>query len=84
MTGVDAAVIALLLAVVAIVGVVVQAFRFHASQAKAWAQERRELLNRVQRPEVIPQAAPEMWAMPEMLPDESNLVGTVAEPREES
>lgn len=48
-----------------------------------WAKERRELLNRIQRPEqTVPQPA-EHFEFPEPEPDDAHLVGTIAPPPEE-
>lgn len=48
-----------------------------------WAKERRELLNRVQRPELhVPQPA-EHFEFPDPEPDDAHLVGTIAPPPEE-
>lgn len=43
-----------------------------------WADERRELLNRIQQPQFIPTGAADGWKFPENEPDEIGLVGTVA------
>lgn len=66
---------------VALVAVVIYLTRQHAEQAAAWYVERRELLNRIQRPEHVPVAGslvPFEW--PEDQPDEIELVGTIRDP----
>lgn len=50
-----------------------------ADQARAWTEERRELLTRIQRPEYVPVAPMPVFQAPESEPDEINLVGTIAE-----
>lgn len=54
----------------------------HAQAEQRWFEERRELLNRVQRPEYLPLTVPKGWEPPEATPDYSDLVGTVADPPE--
>lgn len=41
-----------------------------------WAEERRELLNRIQRPEMVPQRVSDPLTLPDPEPDEIELVGT--------
>lgn len=41
--------------------------------------ERRELLNRVQRPELLPGAQMTDFVIPEVVPDEFDLVGSIRE-----
>ena len=55
----------------------------HALERDAWIAERRELLNRIQRPEYTPTTlAP--FELPELPEDQYNLVGTIAPPLEEN
>lgn len=49
----------------------------HAQAQVDWALERRELLNRIQRPEQLPVTVPEGWVMPEPETDDSHLIGQV-------
>ena len=55
--------------------------RREAAQADAetrWASERRELLNRIQRPEIASFVAPQThFEIPDQPPDDFNLVGTI-------
>ena len=67
----------------AIVAVVWLLIRAYLQAQAAWALERRELLNRVQRPEMIPASTVEPFEVPEPEPDFSHLVGTIAEPKED-
>lgn len=48
-----------------------------ALERREWACERRELLNRVQRPEVLPSPQIADFVIPEVEPDEFDLVGVV-------
>ena len=57
--------------------------RDHRQQQAAWTVERRELLNRIQRPEMIPASTFEAFEVPEPEPDFSHLVGTIAELKED-
>lgn len=58
--------------------VVVLAFLWDRRQTEdKWAAERRELLNRVQFPDRMPVEAPADFRVPELEPDELNLVGTI-------
>lgn len=72
-------VIAAVLAV-SLVATVFLMLRYIASAESAWADERRELLNRIQRPEQIIPVAPQQWAWPDEEPDEIEKVGTIADP----
>lgn len=72
------------LACVTLVALAVIAFAYslvvdHREARRQWALERRELLERIQRPERIPvsAAADEEFEVPEMEPDESDAVGTI-------
>ncbi len=49
-----------------------------------WAAERRELANRIQRPEHIPVGVSRAWVAPEPEDDEVELVGTIADPPQEA
>lgn len=51
-------------------------------ERERWEGERHELLNRIQRPEVIPVSVPEVWASPDGEPDEYALIGTIQDPPE--
>lgn len=62
----------------AIVVCVALLLRYQAAQATAWALERRELLNRIQRPEMLPFAAAPQYVLPEPEVDDLELVGTIA------
>ena len=42
-----------------------------------WVEERRELLNRIQRPEYVPTMPVMDFRVPELEPDEFDLVGTM-------
>jgi hypothetical protein len=58
--------------------VVVLAFLWDRRQTeRAWVAERRELLNRVQFPDRMPVQAPVEFKVPELEPDEIDLVGTI-------
>jgi hypothetical protein len=47
-------------------------------EAESVSAERRELLNRVQAPQFVPQAGPTVaWEIPDAPPDEIDLVGTI-------
>ena len=62
------------IALVALTWVLLRHFREQTAQ---WAVERRELLNRIQRPDHIPVAAHPDFVMPELEPDDIGLVGTI-------
>lgn len=66
---------------VTIVVVVFLMLRHQGAQERLWGEERRELLNRVQRPDYAPQTVAESFAFPDPEPDELALVGTIAEPK---
>lgn len=53
-----------------------------AAERREWASERRELLNRIQRPEWLPVVS-EGFEAPEVEMDEFNLVGVIQEPVDE-
>ena len=57
--------------------VVLREYSF-ATERREWTSERRELLNRIQRPEWLPVAS-EGFEMPEPEPDEFNMIGTISE-----
>jgi hypothetical protein len=67
---------------VALVVTIVVFVRSHAQAQADWAEERRELLNRIQFPDHRPTtAAP--FETPEVEPDESHMVGMIyADPTE--
>jgi hypothetical protein len=48
-------------------------------ERQAWAAERRELLNRIQHPQLVPLPAVDYRAPPPEEPDGFDLVGTIAE-----
>ena len=50
-----------------------------ALERREWASERRELLNRVQRPEVLPSPQIADFVIPEVEPDEFDFVGQILE-----
>jgi hypothetical protein len=51
--------------------------RNHSSAQEEWLEERRELLNRIQHPEVMPMAPVSDFKAPERPPDEWTKVGTI-------
>jgi len=51
-----------------------------AEVERAYVLERRELLNRIQRPDMIPVRAPDAFVQPESEPDQIDLVGVIMEP----
>lgn len=63
-------------AMLALAAALVLLQRSHREAQAQWALERRELLNRIQRPEIIP-TAPVAFEVPEREDDEWNKVGTV-------
>ena len=67
---------------VALVAVVHILQRQHREAEQAWEAERRELLNRIQRPEMLPVPAGATFELPEPEEDFSPLVGVVMEPEE--
>lgn len=69
-------VIACLLAVALVATVHLLLAHFREAQAQ-WAVERRELLNRIQRPDIVPVTPVHTFTMPEVEPDEIDLVGTI-------
>ena len=48
-----------------------------ADERAAWVEERRELLNRIQHPEVVVPLSTEVREVVETEPDEINLVGEI-------
>ena len=79
--------IAVCVVCVAVIGALVYALRLqalsHRDAQAQWAEERRELLNRIQRPEYTP-TAPAPFELPELPEDQYNLVGTIAPLLEEN
>lgn len=70
----------ILLACVEAVAIVATAFLClrHISRLEdAWSDERRELLTRIQHPEIVPVKAADDYKIPEQIPDEWNLVGEI-------
>lgn len=61
--------------------VVLREYTFRQERSE-WLLERRELLNRVQRPEWLPVVS-EGFVAPEVETDEFNLVGVISEPVDE-
>ena len=57
--------------------------RSHQEAQAQWFLERRELLTRIQAPQYVPLGDATSFEVPDAEPDESNLVGTVAEPDDE-
>ncbi|NBT35696.1 MAG: hypothetical protein EBT03_09195 [Betaproteobacteria bacterium] len=57
--------------------ILVREYTFRQERSE-WLLERRELLNRVQRPEWLP-VPQEAFSTPEVEPDEFNLVGVISE-----
>lgn len=72
------AVIAAILAV-ALVVVVRLFLRHQAALESAWADERRELLTRIQRPEMVPVPTGAPVVFPEQEDDDWGAVGTIEE-----
>ena len=48
-------------------------------ERREWASERRELLNRIQRPELLPIAPERDFVIPEVEPDEFDMIGSIRE-----
>ena len=67
--------IGLAVALVAVVRILTVA---HAASEREWAVQRRELLERIQRPERPPTVTGARFEVPEQEPDEWNLVGTIS------
>lgn len=61
---------------VALVLVVAAFLKFRSKELEQAALERRELLTRIQRPEIIPTSV-ERFEIPDQQPDLSALVGTI-------
>lgn len=55
----------------------------HAQAQAAWVTERRELVNRVQAPQHVPQGPVTEFVVPELEPDEIGEVGTIRQLDEE-
>lgn len=77
----------LVIGIAAIVALLVQARQYALDRQrveKAWTQERRELLERIQRPERPPVEPATPFDIPEQPQDEWNLVNTISyEPQPE-
>lgn len=73
---IELAAVAAVEAVVFVVGLALL-LSHYGDQAKAWADERRELLTRIQAPERIPMPPMEHLVQPELEPDDIELVGTI-------
>lgn len=69
--------VALVLALIALVVIVREILARHATEQASWTDERRELLNRIQRPEFLPVASPGNYVIPEPEPDEIGQVGEI-------
>jgi hypothetical protein len=68
----------------AIVAVVFLMLKHQTVQEQAWTAERRELLERIQRPDRIPTSTIDPFVFnTDTEPDEFGLVGTIAEPKED-
>lgn len=67
---------------VALVAVVYLLLGAHHRAEMHWGNERRELLNRIQRPDYVPALVtdPERFTLPDDGPDEIELINTIAEP----
>ena len=50
-----------------------------ALERREWVSERRELLNRIQRPEVLPVVSERDFVIPEVEPDEFDMIGSIQE-----
>lgn len=61
--------------------ILLREYTFRQERAE-WLSERRELLNRVQRPDILP-VAQSAFVQPEVEPDEFNLIGSIAEGNDE-
>jgi hypothetical protein len=62
--------------------ILLREFTFRQERAE-WLSERRELLNRVQAPERLPNAQIADFTFPEPEPDEFNMIGVIAEVSDE-
>lgn len=72
---------AVLLEAVAIVAIVYLMLRAQRANDAAWTAERRELLTRIQRPELLPAPIGNPFVWPEdNNDDEIGLIGSIAEP----
>lgn len=71
------ALIVLAVALLASVWLLLLIERMHDGERTAWAAERRELLERIQRPDRIPAAPRTDFVVPEREPDEWGKVGSV-------
>lgn len=58
--------------------ILLREYTFHQERSE-WLLERRELLNRVQRPEQLPSPQITDFVIPEYEPDEFDLVGVIQE-----
>ena len=70
-------IIACALLTVALVAVATVLVVFHAREQQRWADERRELLNRIQAPQHIPVTPTRAFIAPEPEVDLSSLVGAI-------
>lgn len=65
---------------VALVAIVYLMLRSQRANDVAWTAERRELLTRIQRPELLPAPTGQPFVWPDDVePDDIGLVGTIAE-----
>lgn len=69
--------LALVLTLIALIVIVRELLTRHATSEASWGDERRELLNRIQRPEFLPVASPGNYVIPEQEPDEIGQVGAI-------
>ena len=58
--------------------ILMREYTFHQERSE-WLLERRELLNRVQRPEALPSPQIADFVIPDFEPDEFDLVGVIQE-----
>lgn len=64
-------------AIITLAAVIWMQDRSHRDDRHRWVEERRELLNRIQRPELAPYTTPTSFEAPELPADEWAQVGTI-------
>lgn len=74
--------VALVLETVAIAAIVYMFLRDRKQAEQAWTVERRELLERIQRPERVPVLEAQPFAFPELPEDDFDKVGTISVPKD--
>lgn len=85
MTFVVAAELLVILALVVLVWLLDRAHtKERTERAGAYERTLQTMANRIQAPQHIPLASPEDFVMPELEEDDSNLVGTIAEPDDDA